>query len=419
MVGEPSTTPQRSRPTIATVNGPAPVRTPDVNGTALSSADRAPSERASTIAPFEVMDVIRSADQMDSDRQPGDPRVCHLEVGQPTGTAPSAVIDAARVALGSPLGYTDSLGTAALCNRISEHYAQRHGLTVGAERIAVTTGASAGVVLALLATLDIGDRLGVVQPGYPCYANVAKVLGIDVVSVAVHPDPPHQVTPESLDAAGDLDVLVVASPSNPTGTVLSEDELGAIRNHCLENSCQLMVDEIYHGTSAVMEATAAGFDEAIVIQSFSKYFCMTGWRIGWLVLPERLRRPVELLAQNLYLSPPTLAQAAAIAAFDATDELDRRAQLYATNRAVLSEALTDMGAQSIFPATGAFYVWADLSHLGTSAEVTRRMLSEIAVAATPGADFDPLNGERFVRFSVAGSADEIAEASRRIREWAT
>ncbi len=229
----------------------------------------------------------------------------------------------------------------------------------------------------------------------------------------------HGVASSSVDTGAEtrLDALVVASPSNPTGTVLSDSELGALHRWCAGRDTTLVVDEIYHGTASATSATAAAFDDAVVVQSFSKYFCMTGWRLGWLVLPEELVRPVERLAQNLYLSPHALSQEAAIAAFDACEELDSHASTYQRNRDVVMDALRGCGVEDIAPAQGAFYVWADLSAWGGSGELCRRWLDEIGVACTPGGDFDPPRGERFVRFSVAGSTAEIDTAVRRLTGW--
>ena len=363
------------------------------------------------------MDVVTEAAELDRTRSENDPDVCHLEVGQPAGTAPESVLSAAREALGSPIVYTDSLGRADLCRKIAHSYGLRHDLDLNPERIAVTTGASAGCVMAFLAVFDPGDRLGVVEPGYPCYANVARALGIEVVRVSVDEEHGYQPTRKTLDAAGPLDGLIVASPSNPTGTVLSATELETIHEWCRGNNCFLLVDEIYHGTSDTTEPTAAGLDDTIVIQSFSKYFCMTGWRIGWLVLPEQFRRPIQMLAQNLYLCPPSLSQSAALGAFDARPELDRRASVYRTNREILTTALVNAGAHRIAPASGAFYIWADLGHVGNSNDTAKALLCDVRVACTPGGDFDSRTGDRHIRFSVAGSTEEITEAASRISSW--
>ncbi len=374
------------------------------------------ARRAERIPPFQVMDLVRAARERGERPAPGP--VCHLEVGQPSAPAPAAVLDAARAALDGPLGYTDSLGLPALRARIAADYGDRHALDVDPARVAVTTGASAGCLLAFLACFDPGDRVVVCEPGYPCYRQQLEVLGVDVVSLPIGPGTRYQPTPAALDELGPVHGLVVASPSNPTGAVLRPEELDDLAAWCATRGVRLVADEIYHGITEVRPApTAAAHPGAVVVQSFSKYFCMTGWRLGWLVLPEELVRPVERLAQNLYLAPPTLAQHAALAAFDATDELDAHVDAYTTNRHRLLDALRAGGVTDVAPAEGAFYVWADVGHLGDSTELCRTWLDELAVAVTPGADFDPERGDRFVRCSVAGPADEVDDAAGRIGRW--
>jgi aspartate/methionine/tyrosine aminotransferase len=373
------------------------------------------SRRAERIAAFEVMDVVRQARERDAHH---DGRAtCHLEVGQPGRPAPRAVIDAAREALERPLGYTDGLGTPELRARIAEHYHRRHGIDLDPERVAVTTGASGGCVLAFLAFFDVGDRVGVVQPGYPCYANILEALGVEAVAVPVGTDTGYRPTPGALDAVGPLTGVVVANPSNPTGAVLDAAELDALATWCQDHGARLVLDEIYHGIADRPLPTAAARTDAVVVQSFSKYFCMTGWRLGWLVLPDAAVRAVERLAQNLFLAPPTISQLAAVAAFDATEELDLHARRHRTNRRILVEMLEGVGVGDIAPAEGAFYVWADLSEWGSSRALCRRWLEELGVAATPGIDFDPARGERYVRFSVAGATEEVEDAADRLGPW--
>jgi len=369
------------------------------------------------MAPFEVMDVVRAARERDESRRPGDPTTCHLEVGQPGHATPAAVRDAARAALDGPLPYTEGLGTPELRARIARFYDERYGVEVDPGRIAVTGGASAGCVLAFLAAFDIGGRVALGEPGYPCYANILDALGIEAVGLPIGADTKYQLTAGALDRAGPLDGVVVASPSNPTGAVMGTEELQGLAGWCRAHDALLLVDEIYHGITDRPVPTAAALDHTVVIQSFSKYFCMTGWRLGWLVVPPELVRPVERLAQNFYLCPPTLSQVAALAAFDATAELDAHAEGYRRNRRVLLAALERAGVDDIAPAEGAFYVWADLGAWGRSGELCGQWLDEIGVACTPGTDFDPRRGEDFVRFSVAGPADEVAEASRRLEAW--
>ncbi len=372
------------------------------------------ASRRSDIAPFYVMEVMRAAE----DRFRAGGEVLHLEVGQPSTPAPGPVLDAARAALGSDrLGYTGALGLPELRERIARFYAERHHLQVGFDRIAVTVGASGGCVLAFLAAFDAGARVAVTEPGYPCYRNILEAFGIEVVGLPIGPETRFAPTPEMLDDG--LDGLVIASPSNPTGTVLTPSEFDAIAGRCAAAGIRLVSDEIYHGIEHTHRAaTAAGTAGAIVIQSFSKYFSMTGWRLGWLVLPSDLIRPVERLAQNLFISAPTLSQVAAIAAFDATEELDANVERYRINRDTLVGALTDAGITSIAPADGAFYVYADVAHLTDDSQaLCARWLDELGVAATPGIDFDPVRGHHFVRFSCSESTADVAEATRRLADW--
>jgi aspartate/methionine/tyrosine aminotransferase len=373
------------------------------------------------IAPFYVMEVMKAAGERE--RAGGD--VLHLEVGQPSTPAPKAVLDAAAEALwADPLRYTDALGTSALRERIARWYDERYGVVVDPATVAVTGGASGACVLGLLAAFDVGDRVAVASPGYPCYRNMLTAFGAVAVDIEVDAATRFQLTPELLareiDRGGPLAGVVVASPSNPTGTMLSADELAALAGSCAEQDLRLVSDEIYHGiTYGEPATTALAFDpEAIVVSSFSKYFSMTGWRLGWMVVPPAMVDAVERLAQNLTVAPPTLAQLAGIAAFDSVPELDGHVARYAANRAVLLAGLADMGFDRIAPADGAFYVWVDISAVSDDAEaLCATWLADLGVAATPGIDFDPDRGTRFVRFSFCGADDEIAEAVRRLGGW--
>jgi aspartate/methionine/tyrosine aminotransferase len=372
--------------------------------------------RRSDIAPFYVMEVMRAAEE----RITAGGEVLHLEVGQPSTSAPQPVLDAAGDALHDDrLGYTNALGVPELRARIARHYGERYGIDVAPERIAVTVGASGGCVLAFLAAFDPGSRVAVTEPGYPCYRNMLEAFGIEVVGLPIGPETRYAPTPDMLDPA--LDGIVVASPSNPTGTVLTSEELAALAQRCERDGIRLVSDEIYHGIEHTHTATsAASYPHAIVVQSFSKYYSMTGWRLGWLVLPEDLVRPIERLAQNLFISAPTLSQLAGLAAFEATDELDRNVERYRVNRDVLVSALHRAGVTDIAPADGAFYVYADVSALtDDSQELCSVWLDEVGVAATPGIDFDRPRGHRFVRFSCSESTDEVAEAARRLEAWIT
>ena len=284
----------------------------------------------------------------------------------------------------------------------------------------VTTGSSGAFILSFLAAFDAGSRVAITAPGYPAYRNILSALGIEVVEIEVGPASRFQPTPALLDRAGRLDGLIVASPANPTGTMLSAADLAALAAHCADRAMRLVSDEIYHGITYAGPATTAlsVTDRAIVINSFSKYFSMTGWRLGWMVLPEELVRPVECLAQNLFISPPALSQVAAVEVFACRDELEANVRRYAANRAVLLEALPAAGLTRFAPPDGAFYLYVDVGHLtNDSAEFCRRVLAETGVAITPGIDFDPSRGARTLRISFAGSTETIAEAARRLRAW--
>lgn len=377
-----------------------------------------PAHRA-TISPFYVMEVMRAAEE----RERAGGEVLHLEVGQPSSGAPAAVVAAAHAALdsGDPLGYTGALGTAELRAAIARHYCDWYGVDVDPARVVVTTGASASCVLAFLSAFDAGDRVAVTSPGYPCYRNMLAAFGVEVVDVAVDAGTRFQPAPAALERHGSLQGVVVASPSNPTGTMLDAPAMAALAAWCREQEALLVSDEIYHGITyeAAAPTALAHSDEAVVVGSFSKYFSMTGWRLGWLVVPERLLGPVERLAQNLYISPPTLSQVAALAAFDAHDELALNVERYACNRRILLEGLPQAGLTDLAPADGAFYVWASVDHLTDDSQaLCATWLDDLGIAATPGVDFDRARGRGHVRFSFAGSTADVTEAVTRLQAWA-
>jgi aspartate/methionine/tyrosine aminotransferase len=370
------------------------------------------------IAPFIVMDVLRAANE----RAAAGGDVIHLEVGQPSGQAPARVLAAAKAAVDSHgLGYTEALGLPSLREKIARHYHHAYGVAVPPENVAVTTGSSGAFLLAFLAAFDAGDRVAVAAPGYPAYRNILEALGIEVVAVPVGAKSRWQLNVEVLEQVeGRLDGVVVASPSNPTGSMLSAHEVAELAAWCELKGIRLISDEIYHGiTYGVPAATAVGAGpHAIIVNSFSKYYAMTGWRLGWMVLPPDLVRATECLQQNLFISPPTLSQIAAEAVFDCIDELDARVAVYKANRDVLLEELPKAGFTRLAPSDGAFYLYADVSELtNDSAEFCRRMLAETGVACTPGMDFDPYQGSRTLRFSFAGSTEDMVKAARRLQEW--
>ncbi|MBB4273972.1 pyridoxal phosphate-dependent aminotransferase [Rhizobium mongolense] len=378
--------------------------------------------RRSEVEPFHAMDVLAEATRR---RASGHP-VISMAVGQPSHPAPQAALDAARAALAKGrIGYTDALGTARLKQALAVHYRDRHGLDIDPLRIAVTTGSSAGFNLAFLSLFDAGDAVAIARPGYPAYRNILGALGLKIIEVPVTAETHFTLTPESLEAAQReggvrLKGVLLASPANPTGTVTGRAALKALADYCAANSIAFISDEIYHGLTFAGEETSALelAGEAIVINSFSKYYCMTGWRIGWMVLPERLVRPIERVAQSLYISPPELSQIAATAALNATAELDVYRASYARNRDFLIRRLPEIGLSIASPMDGAFYAYVDVTRFtNDSMAFAKRMLAEIDVAATPGFDFDPLEGNRTMRMSYAGSEAEIAEAVERIAVW--
>lgn len=379
-----------------------------------------PSER-SAIASFIVMDVMRAA----AAKEAAGTRVIHMEVGQPGTPAPRAAREAVKRALDSDnLGYTLALGMEPLRERIARLYHERHGITVAPERIVVTSGSSAAFVLAFLALFDAGAKVALPAPGYPCYRHILTALGAAPVMLETGPDARWMPTAAQIEAAAAeqaLAGLLIASPANPTGTMLEPERLAAIVAACRRRGLWFVSDEIYHGlTYGMPEATALQFsDDVVVINSFSKYFSMTGWRVGWMVVPPHLVRTMERLAQNLYISPPAVAQVAALGAFDGIEELEANARVYAANRDLLLRELPKAGLSKIVPADGAFYLYVDVGdYTDDSLAFSKAMLEETGVAATPGVDFDAARGRRFVRFSYSGTTADMAEAAERLQGWA-
>ncbi len=285
----------------------------------------------------------------------------------------------------------------------------------------VTTGSSGAFLLAFLTAFEAGDRVGVAAPSYPAYRNILTALGVEPVLIPVGPASHFQTTPAVLrEKASGLDGLILASPSNPTGSMLDAPALHAVADWCFAQGIRLISDEIYHGvTYGMAAASAADRPGAIVVNSFSKYYSMTGWRLGWLVLPEDMIRAVECLAQNLFIAPPSVSQHAALASFECREELDSNVARYARNRDILLNELPAAGFRQMAPADGAFYIYADIAHWTADSQAfCTRMLAETGVAATPGIDFDPLEGRHFMRFSFAGPTGDMVEAARRLKSWA-
>jgi aspartate/methionine/tyrosine aminotransferase len=378
------------------------------------------ARRTRRVTPFIAMDVLSAAAAKE---RRGD-NVIHMEVGQPSAPAPLKVREAARAALDDGrIGYTEALGIAPLRERIARHYREAYGVAVAPGRVVVTTGSSAGFVLAFLALFDPGQRVAITAPGYPAYRNILEALDLAPAAIRLTKADGWIMTAESVARAHaevPLHGVLAMSPANPSGTMIGRAALRRLGETCRRLGLWFVSDEIYHGlVYGEPAATALAFDDdAVVINSFSKYYCMTGWRIGWIVVPERLVRPVERLAQNLYISPPYLSQVAALAAFDAREDLEAVKAGYARNRAMLLEELPRLGLTEMHPADGAFYLYADVARFtNDSVAFCKRLLDEAGVAATPGVDFDPAEGAHHMRFSFAGSEADCREAVRRLAGW--
>ena len=373
-----------------------------------------------SIQPFHAMDVMAQANAMAARGED----IVHMEVGQPGAPAPAPVLEAAQKALmDGRIGYTDALGILPLKERIAKHYADHYGVAVPPDHIAITTGSSAGFNLAFLALFEAGDRVILPSPGYPAYRNILAALGLEVVEIETQAQDRWCLTAEAVRAAHmekPVKGVLIASPANPSGTIMEEAALRSVIETCEELGIWFISDEIYHGLEYGLRAeTALKFSpNVVIINSFSKYYCMTGWRIGWMIVPELARRSVECLGQSLYISAPMLSQVAAIAAFDASDILEEIKNGYARNRAMLIKELPGIGLGDFMPMDGAFYVYCDVSKLSNdSMEFARRSLSEARVAITPGADFDTARGHRYVRLSFAGTEKNMIEAVRRLGDW--
>jgi len=378
-----------------------------------------PSKR-SDVPPFIVMDVMAAAAQ----REAQGAHIIHMEVGQPAAPAPATAIKAAQAALTrGRIGYTETLGIPSLRARIARHYQDAYNLALDPARVVVTTGSSGGFILAFLSMFEPGDRVALANPGYPPYRHILSALGCEPVLIETSAETRWALSAKALIAAhqrAPLKGVVIASPANPTGTMMDADALTRLIAVAEAEGIRVISDEIYHGLDYAFAAeTAANTSErVVVINSFSKYFCMTGWRVGWMVVPDALVRPIERLQGNLAISVPTLAQIAAEAAFDGREEMEAVKHGYEENRRILTEGLPKAGLDKFLPVDGAFYLYADISRFSDdSLDFAKRMLNEADVAATPGIDFDPVNGRRFLRFCYAGSAAEMREAAERIGNW--
>ncbi len=373
--------------------------------------------RRAAIAPFYAMEMgaLAAAEIAKGHR------VLAMNIGEPAGGAPLGARRAAAAALERyNLGYTVSAGLPRLRERIAEHYQDWYDVSVDPSRVSVVAGASAGFTLAFLAAFDVGDRVGVTEPGYPCYRNTLQALGITPVGIPIGPETGYRLTPDAVAAAGELDGLVIASPSNPTGTVLADNDLRALTTYCHTHNIRLIADEIYHGLTFDTPApTVLNFaPDAVVLNSFSKYFGMTGWRLGWIVAPDDLGSALDRFAQNLYICAPHVAQIAGAAAFDCHDELRPRVDDIKRKRAIVLNGLQACGLTNYAPADGAFYAYVDVSSItDDSLALTKQWLDELKLATTSGIDFDPVRGYHFVRFSYAGNETDIEVAMERLGTW--
>ena len=368
----------------------------------------------SEIQPFIVMDVMRAANE----RAAIGNDVIHLEVGQPNSCAPTKVLEMAKSTLNTDkLGYTDALGTIVLKERIAKYYFDAYGVNIELERIVITTGSSGGLALSFLSSFDVGDHVGLATPGYPAYKNMLKALGINVLEIAVASSSRFQLTKEILQSQSiKLDGLIISSPSNPTGSMISSQNLNNLANWCETEGVRLISDEVYHGiVYGKPAATALRYSKnAIIVNSFSKYFSMTGWRLGWMIVPADMMRSIECLAQNFFVSPPSLSQQAAVGAFDCMQELNHHVSQYKVNRDLLLNELPKARLDKFAPVDGAFYIYTDVSHLtDDSSTFCKDMLDEIGVAMTPGIDFDAVRGKSFVRLCF----EDIHQATIKLKNW--
>jgi len=371
------------------------------------------------VPPFHVMDLLAAS----AERQRTHGDLLNMLAGQPMSGAPAPVREEAKRLLdsGDPLGYTPASGILELRTAIAGHHKRAHGIDVDPDEVVVTTGSSGGFLLAFLAAFEVGDRVAMARPGYACYRNVLAALGCEVVEIETGPETRFQPTVEQLAELDDIKGLVVASPANPTGTMLLPSELAALATYCEEQRIQLISDEIYHGIEyAEPHLARSAWEtsrEAVVFSSFSKYFSMTGWRIGWMLVPDRLRRAVDVLTGNFTICPPVISQRACLAAFDEESyaELDGHVARYADNRRILLDGLPRLGITKLAPADGAFYVYADIAHLtDDTMAFAHDLLARTGVAVAPGVDFDTVAGHRSIRFSFAGPGAEIEEALARL-----
>lgn len=371
--------------------------------------------RRGQVDPFIVMDMVEEARRLEAAGQ----RIIHLEIGQPSTPAPQAARAALAETLHHPLGYSVSLGLPELRAGVAALYDRWYGVSLDPARVIVTSGSSGAFLLAFTALFDAGDRVGLGEPGYPSYRQILKALSLEAVGIPTSTSNRLQPTPADLQAH-DLQGLIVASPGNPSGTMLDHTALAALMGHCADRQISFVSDEIYHGLHYGARAVSALeiSDQTYVINSFSKYFSMTGWRVGWMVVPEDHIRTVERLAQNLFICAPHASQIVALHALDCVDEMEENRATYALNRTLMLQGLPRAGFDRIAPPDGAFYIYADVAHLtDDSLAFARDILNSVGVAVTPGLDFDPHRGAKTLRFSYAGSTADITEGLARLTTY--
>ena len=368
-----------------------------------------------TVEPFRAISVSRLAHQLKSEGR----SIIHMEFGQPSTGAPAAAIARAHQVLDQDaMGYWESPDLRA---RIARLYDDRYGVTVNSDRILLTCGASPALVLALSTLFKPGDRIALARPGYVAYRNTLRALHLEPVEIACGPETRFQLTAAQLAALDPAPAgVIIASPANPTGTIIPDAELAAIADVCRQRGIAVVSDEIYHGLSYVGPTSSMlqFAPDTVVINSFSKYWSMAGWRLGWLLVPQAQVDAARAYIGNMFLTPPSLSQHAGLVAMDAVEELEGHIQTYARNRDLMLQALPSLGLQRIAPPDGAFYIWADIGHLtDDSVAFCEQILRDTGVATAPGVDFDPVDGRRFIRFSFAVSTPEIEDALSRLRPW--
>lgn len=369
------------------------------------------------VSSFMVMDIMRQANEIEKSGS----SVIHFEVGQPSKGIPDSIKENLKTIIDhDDLGYTDSIGNYSLRKNISTFYADYYGIIIDPDSIIITSGSSAGIQLSLLAAFDVGDKIGIISPGYPAYKQLINSLSLIPEIINVDDKSNFEPNVDMIRKIDGLDGLIISSPSNPTGRIISLENMIKIFEYCQRKKIQIISDEIYHGISYGKECISglAYGNDPIIVNSFSKYFCMTGWRVGWLVVPERLKVSIERLAQNHYISPPAISQIIAEKVLHETDELDKIVDCYKVNRKILFDNLNDIGIKNFSYPDGAFYLYADVSHITQDSNILcKNLLNDAKVALTPGTDFDNKNGKRFIRLSYSCSQEGLVEGLRRIKKW--